>query len=191
LNPEFVRGHGVFGKSQRDLSVKNPACDWWGSKKGGKRVKSYRKDVIAAHRVEFRMRRRFLEPHGINDLFDFSEFVDLLPGHHIHFARLDKQKLATRLQRTKNTTEVLSILKQVDALDGDLTAQLKLLRQGAGLNNVRRFLKPVGLNAVVLRALKKWAAQWPKAPKSLCRKMNETISSQGPYETHRRLRKLR
>ena len=162
VDRQFVRRHGVFGKSQRDLSSKNPAVDWWGKRKSGKRVKSYRKDVIAAHRVEFRIRRRFFEPQGINDLFDLWKIEDLLPGRHILCARIDEGKLVAQLRRTRDAKESLSILKRVVALDGDLTAQLSFLRQSVGLKNVRRLLIPLPINRQIREAFKVWGALWPK-----------------------------
>jgi hypothetical protein len=165
-----VRSRGVFGKSQRDLSGNNPAVDWWGSKKSGKRVKSYRKDVIAAYRVEFRMRRRFLEPNGIADLLDFWKFIDLLPGHHILFARLDEGKLIAQLRWTRDAKETLRILKQLFALDGDMTAQLSFLRRRVGMKNVRRLLIPLRINGPIREAFKNWGALWPVSPKGLGQK---------------------
>src|SRR5215472_16751662 len=35
---DFVLRFGVFGKSRRDLSSENPMVDWWGTRKGGKRI---------------------------------------------------------------------------------------------------------------------------------------------------------
>lgn len=164
VNRRFVLRYGVFGKSRRDLSNNNPAVDWWGSKNSGKRVKSYRKDVIAAHRVELRVRRRFFEPHGIDDLFDLVTFADLLPGGHVLFARLDETKLIKQLRKHRQAEKALAILKQVIELEGDLTAQLSFLRRSAGLKNVRRLLIPLRTNGLVREAFKVWEALWPKTP---------------------------
>jgi hypothetical protein len=170
VNRRFVRRHGVFGKSLRDLPNKNPNVDWWGSKKGGKRVKSYQKDIIAAHRVEFRMRRRFFKKHGVDDLFDFWKFVDLLPGHHIVFVRLDGKRLKAQLRRTWDSRKTAQLMQGVAVLEGDLTAQLSFLRQRAGLKNTRRLLDPLRINGSIRDAFNNWGARWPKKPTGLGKK---------------------
>jgi hypothetical protein len=162
----YVRRRGVFGKSQRDLSLTNPNVDWWGARKGAKRVKSYSKLAIAAHRVEFRMRPKFVHAHGIHDIFDFGKFVDLLPGHHFLFARLDEEKIAAQLRRTRNDRDARSVLREIGELDGDLTAQMKVLRD-AGLKNTRRLLIPLKRNRLVREAVREWGNQWPKTPAHL------------------------
>ncbi len=170
VNRGFVRRHGVFGKSRRDISNKNPKGDWWGAKGSGKRLKSYQKDVNASHRLEFRMRRRFMEPNGIDDVFDFPKFVDLLPGHHILFARLDEKKLERQLRRTRTVTETARISKQVSATKGGLTEQLAYLRQQAGLKNTRRLLEPLRINGAIRDAFNAWGALWPTKPTRLRKK---------------------
>lgn len=167
VNRAFVRGHGVFGKSQRDISNKNPTVDRWGTKKSGKCIKSYEKFGNAAYRVEARMRRRFMKPAGIDDVYDFHKFGDLLPGHHILFAQIDENKLIRALRRTRTATETVQIMKQVLALKGGLTNQLEYLRQNAGLKNTRRLLNPHRINGSIRGAFNAWGAQWPTKPARL------------------------
>jgi hypothetical protein len=165
---DFVRRFGVFGKSGRDLSADNPMGDWWGSRKGAKRTKSYFKDQIWGHRVEFLLRSRFLRHYGIRDVFDFRRFNDLLPRHHILFARLDEQRLVARLRGTGFSTEkTLRILRRVNGMSGDLSATLSYLRRAVRLTNVRRLLIPLPENRLVVEALEGWAEVWPAAPARL------------------------
>jgi hypothetical protein len=56
---DFVRRYGVFGKSRRDKSNNNPMGEWWGARTSAKRVKSYFKDEVCGHRVEFVLRSGF------------------------------------------------------------------------------------------------------------------------------------
>jgi hypothetical protein len=164
----YVRARAVFGKSHRDRSGSNPNVDCWGIRRSGKRVKSYHKAEVAGHRVEFRMRPKFLHPHDIHDVFDFWRFAELLPGKHLLFARVDEQKLTAQLQRNKRRKKNANdILQKAKALDGDLTAQLTFLRRAARLKNVRRLLVPLKANRLVREALKEWVATWPKAPTHL------------------------
>ncbi|HXP78853.1 MAG TPA: hypothetical protein VN976_03025 [Verrucomicrobiae bacterium] len=170
VNRAFVRRHGVFGKSRRDISNRNPQVDRWGTKKSGKCIKSYEKFGNAAYRVEARMRRRFMEPAGIVDVYDFPKFGDLLPGHHILFAQIDESKLIRELWRTRTATETVQIVKQVFALKGGLTEQLAYLRQHAGLKNTRRLLRPHRINRSIWDAFNAWGAQWPTKPVRLGKK---------------------
>jgi hypothetical protein len=163
---EYVLQHGVFGKSHRDLTGNNPSVDWWGARNGAKRVKSYFKGDIAAHRVEFRLRTRFLRDQDIGDVFDFWKFEQLLPRHHFLFARLDEEKIAAQLRRTRNAAGTRSVLREIGELDGDLTAQMKVLRD-AGLKNTRRLLIPLKRNRLVREAVREWGNQWPKTPAHL------------------------
>jgi hypothetical protein len=159
---DFVRRFGVFGKSGRDLSSDNPMADWWGAKKGGKRIKSYFKDQVFGHRVEFLLRSRFLRHYGIRDVFDFRRFNDLLPRHHILFARFDELRLIARLRCAGlSSARTTSILRRVAGRRGDLCAALTYLRRRIGIKNSRRLLVPLHMNKLVLQALQEWTAMWP------------------------------
>jgi Flp pilus assembly protein TadD len=123
VDRNYVVRHGIFGKSKRDQKAVNADGDWWGSRRGGKRVVSYRKDAVAAQRLEFKFRGRFLKQHGISDVLNFGTFAQVLPGHHIHFAHLDEQKLITRLSSIGMTaTEEARVLRAVQARNDDLCA---------------------------------------------------------------------
>jgi len=168
---DFVLRHGVFGKSWRDLSTQNPAGDWWGSRRGAKRSKSYFKDEICGHRLELRMRSRFLNRYGINAVYDTGRFVRILPRRHIYFARLDEQRLIARLRASAFSTEqTLGILRKVNGMKKDLCATLSYLRRQVKLTNVQRLLIPLPENRLVLEALESWAEMWPSAPGRLGKK---------------------
>jgi hypothetical protein len=171
---DFVLRHGVFGKSGRDLSSDNPMGDWWGTKKGGKRIKSYFKDQVFGHRVEFLLRSRFLRHYGIRDVFDFRRFKDLLPRHHILFARLDEQRLIARLGGTGfSSARTKGILRRVAERRRDLCPALTYLRRRIGIKNSRRLLVPLHTNKLVLQALQEWATMWPVAPGRLGKKRGQ------------------
>jgi hypothetical protein len=166
----FVRRCAVFGKCRRDLSGQNPTGDWWGARRGAKRIKSYFKDEVCGHRVEFLLRSRFLRHYGIRDVFDFWRFADLLPRHHILFARLDDQRLIAWLRRSGlSEARTSGILQKVTAVHGDLSAGLSYLRRQVGIKNSRRLLVPLRTNKLIRQALREWAEQWPAAPGRLRR----------------------
>lgn len=167
--PEFVRRHCVFGKSQRDLSITNAAVDWWGARRSRKRTRSYTKYEVAAHRVEFRLGRAFLDAHGIRDIFDFRRLADIIAKRHIFFGELDEDRLAHQLRknlgRTNHRTQ--AILRRIHELQHDLCAVLRYLRRDVGLTNVRRLLVPLPENDLARHGLQDWGAIWPKAPQKL------------------------
>ena len=168
VNRDFVRRWGRFGKSQLDFWNDNPAGDWWGSRHGKKRVKSYFKDQICGHRVELRLRSQFLKHYGVRDVFDFPKFLELFPRHHIFFARLDKQRLIERLESNGiSAADVSLVLHSVEQMESDLWMTLSYLRRVIGLKNVQRLLIPLKENTIVRDAIKKFAAEWPATPRRL------------------------
>lgn len=168
LSPEFVRKHCIFGKARRDFSATNPEVDRWGTRRSQKRVVSYTKHEVAAHRVELRFRRQFLERCGVRDIFDFHRLSALLPRRHIIFGRLDHEKLTRWLDNDPNLARrKREILDQVHEQEHDLSGVLDYLRRDVGLKNVRRLLVPLQENKFVREALRDWAAIWPKAPHKL------------------------
>jgi hypothetical protein len=176
----FVRRHGVFGKTHRDTPTTNEAVDWWGTRNGAKRVKSYRKDVVGAHRVEFRVRLRFLKKSRIQNVYDLHRLASLLPHQHILFARLDEQRLIARLGHNGFSNErTLQILREVARRGADLDAQLIFLRRDIKLANTRRLLNPLPENQLVRDALREWAERWPLAPLGLQKKKSSRIRHRG------------
>lgn len=165
----YVRQHALFGKSKRNQVGVYFGWDSWGSRKGAKFVRSYFKGNLGVHRVELQLNQRWLvhKRHRIHSIHDFRRLVGLLPEHHIFFAQLDEEKLIARLRQNKFSAErVAQILDQLSDHEHDLLATLSYLHRRLNLKNVRRLLIPLPENSLVLGALKKWAAKWPKAPRS-------------------------
>lgn len=126
------------------------------------------KNPSGMFRVELELRSRFLRHYNISDPYDFGKLVGILPGKHIHFVRFNEKKLVTRLRGMElSAKRVSKILGDVRLLEGDVWATLNYLRQEVGVKNARRLLDPLPANDLVLDALRKWAAQWPTAPKKL------------------------
>jgi hypothetical protein len=126
------------------------------------------KQESGVFRVELELRSRFLKLYEIKDLYDFGKIVEILPERHVHFVRLNENKLVARLRGMGfSPKKVWSILEDVALLEGDVWATLNYLRQELELKNTRRFLDPLDTNDAVLDALRKWAALWPADPKKL------------------------
>jgi hypothetical protein len=159
----YVRRRTVFGKSRRDLTSTNPVGEWWGSRRGTKRIVSYFKSSICAHRIEFKLRTRFLRNYGIHDVLDLPKLTKSLSRRHILFVRVEKCRVEKRLQSSGfAAAEIAKVLEEVRKLENDLFAALSYLRRVIGLKNVRRLLIPLSTNRLVRQALEKVAADWPK-----------------------------
>lgn len=163
VDSRFIRKCFISGK------CKPESANTWGRRNGTKFIRSYFKREIGAHRLELQLNWRFLRTHKIDDLFDISRLAKLLPGRHVLLAQIDDAKVIAHLRRDWTTEEALAILKQVHSLEGDLLAQLGLLREVGHLKNTRRLLKVLPINQRITEAMKEWAAQWPTAPSRLGR----------------------
>jgi hypothetical protein len=163
----FVRRHALFGKSRPNQGGVYRCWDSWGSRRGAKYVRSYFKPKLGVHRVELELHRKFLRRNGIKDIFDFNRLVEIVPQRHILFAKLDKNIIVRHLKNAGHDRyEVRQILERVSEHD-DIYAQCAVLRKRGRLKNVRRALVPLHTNRLVRKAIKRWAAQWPKGPKRL------------------------
>jgi hypothetical protein len=94
--------------------------------------------------------------------------VNVFPRHHLFFSRLAEGRALQQLTNAGHgSRETKRILDVVRLLDGDLLAQLSVLRKRGRLKNARRVLVPLTKNQLVRDALREWAAMWPKAPMRL------------------------
>ena len=168
MDGEFLRKHALFGKSRPNQVGVRRGWDCWGTRKGTKFVRSYFKPQLGVHRVELELHRKFLRRHGIKDIFDFNRLVETVPQHNILFAKLDTSRVVRHLRNAGHGPhEIPRILERVSEREGDLYTQCAVLRKRGRLPNVRRALVPLGTNELILRALKKWAAQWLDKPRRL------------------------
>jgi hypothetical protein len=164
----WVRAHTLFGKSRKNQIEDRRGWDCWGSRKGSKFVRSYFKKELGIHRVELQLNRKFLKRFEVADIFDFQKLVSILPVNHMWFAEIDEANMRHHLQMTGQWgREYRRIVERVADGSGDLYQQCAVLRGRGRLKNVRRVLVPRTENALVQKALKTWAAQWPKAPNRL------------------------
>lgn len=130
-------------------------------------VRSYTKEEVQAHRLEFQLGSQFLQKLGISDIFDFQRLKGLIPGH-LLFVKLDEQKVIARLRGAGFSAQrTIQIIQKLHDHDDDLYAQCAVLHKSAGLKNLRRLLVPLPENQLVLNALEEWAAGWPTAPARL------------------------
>ena len=163
MNRRYVRRRCLFGKTRPRPSVKG--TDYWGSRKGIKRVQIYLKKEIDSLRVELDLRPKFLRKFQIEGPEDFHKLVTILPRLHILFARLDEQKLRRQLRNMGlRSNQVEAVEWEMKLHEGDLWMALRYLRRVVGMKNAQRVLIPIQTNKVIRRALEEWAALWPKKP---------------------------
>ena len=156
----------LFGKTWPTQSVEN--TDYWGGRKGLKRVQIYFKKEIDSLRVELDLRPKFLRKFQIEGPEDFHKLVAILPRLHIFFARLDEQKLRQQLRNMGlRRMQQEAVVSEMKLHEDDLWMALRYLRRVVGMKNAPRVLVPIGTNKVIRRALEEWAAKWPKSPKKL------------------------
>ena len=166
MNRSHVRRRCLFGKTRPRPSVKGN--DYWGSRKGIKRVQIYFKKEIDGLRVELDLRPRFLRKFEIEGPEDFYKLVAILPRRHIFFARLAERKLNRQLKNMGLPKEQIGkIMWEVKLREGDLWMTLRYLRKVIGMKNTQRILIPIRMNKIVRQALEKWASDWPKSRKRL------------------------
>lgn len=166
MNREYVRRRCLFGKTRPSPSVKR--TDYWGSRKGTKRVQIYFKKEIDSLRVELDLRPKFLRKFQIEGPEDFYKLVAILPRLHILFARLDEQKLRRQLRNMGlRRNQIEAVESEMKLHEDHLWMALCYLRRVVGLKNAHRVLIPIRRNKVIRRALEEWAAQWPVGPKRL------------------------
>jgi len=164
VDSRFIRKSFVSGKCRPN------SANSWGQRNGTKFIRSYFKKEIGAHRLELQLNWRFVRKNNINDLFDIGRLAKLLPDHHILFAQIDEYKVIEHLRHNWTAAKTLDILRQVHSLEGDLFAQLALLRKSGHLKNTRRLLTKLPINQRITEALKEWVSQWPTDPSRLGRK---------------------
>jgi hypothetical protein len=161
-----VRREGLFGKSRPIPSV--GSTDYWGTRKGMKRVQCYFKLDVQAFRVELEMHSRFLRYYKIRTPFDFKKLVDVLPARHIYFGKFNNQKVARRIVHMGlSATRRQDALKMIARMRNDLWATLNFLRGDLDMKNTRRLVDGSPINRDVLSALNAWISKWPVRPQRL------------------------
>jgi hypothetical protein len=166
LTREIVRREALFGKCRPIQSV--GGTDYWGTRKGMKRVQCYFKQDVHAFRVELEMHARFLKHYKIRNPFDFHKFIKILPMRHIRFGRFSDLKLVRRMNHMGLTArQQQEALRMVRGAPGLLWGTLNYLRHEWEMDNTLRLLDDSPRNEAVIDALKAWLRSWPAIPTRL------------------------
>lgn len=160
LNTAFVMEHVVFGKSR--WTARKVGIVWFGTRRSAKFVRSYEKATKGVFRIELEFHAGWLRRHGVKDCFDFRRIPGLVMRRHIFFCQLDWAAVIRNIRRSVPNARLA--LRNLEWERHDLHATLRFLRRELRFTNTHRFLVPLELNDLAERALKLWAAQWPKHP---------------------------
>lgn len=164
VDREFVKRHGVFGKSRRRTDRGGPGQLRYGSRKSAKLIRAYWKAEVNAFRVEVELHSRLLSRgrrerarKTANELTnDVATAPYLLIPKHVCFMRFRwpalRRYLTHRLGRLG--CRVLDEARAKATIS--LRAAAYFLRR-SGVNNVHRFLVPMRINEAMDSALTKWS----------------------------------
>jgi hypothetical protein len=159
VDEAFVRRHGIFGKSHIVLGRPYKALRL-GTRHSDTMVRAYSKPEIPSFRVEIQLHGRWLRKHRVQSLDDVSKLRTLLPVARIQFVEIVWASLrAHLLRKEQHSTKIISRAKSYES---SIHRTLSYLRNEAGFNNVRRFVRPLKLNETVLNALRTWSEGWQK-----------------------------
>jgi hypothetical protein len=156
VDRDFVRRHGLFGKSRRVLKNVKAGELRYGSRKSGKFVRGYWKAEIDAFRVELEMHSALLRKHRIDEKTDISDVAFVIQPKHLLFGRFRWNALSHYVRRRfgMEGEAILEITRQKANIS--IHSTMKYLRR-MGVNNPHRFVVPMKINDRIKSELTKWA----------------------------------
>ena len=153
VNRQFMRRHGVFGKSHR-LAKKKGNDLYYGSRKSDKRVHCYDKIELGVYRVEAELHSGLLRRHGISVVDDLVHLPEVVCPKHLRFVDFDWNRLSRHMANkcgARSNGVVAAMRRRTTSI---LRLQRYLRRKG--IFNTHRFLVPSAINKDVSRALQRW-----------------------------------
>jgi hypothetical protein len=127
----------------------------YGSRKASKLVRCYWKRSIGRYRVEIECHSGLLHKFGIWKSRDLAEIERMLYPGHIQFIDFDWQRLESYLDR-KLGSQSYKVLRGARKRDTSVQRVARYLRR-RGVHNVHRLYRPVAINNIIERALRKWS----------------------------------
>ena len=155
VDREFVRRHGIFGKSRR-ANRRQKAILYWGNRKSDKFVRCYYKEELASYRVELALHSKLLRREKISTLDDFDGLPLAIYPKHFQFVTVDWNRLQRHLVRERNSQHLMSGAQQRKS---SLSRLRRYLRRH-GVTNFHRFLVPHTINKRMDRALTRWMSDF-------------------------------
>ena len=161
VDREFVRRHGLFGKSQRDRKRGGPDQLRYGSRGSSKLVRCYWKSAINRYRVEPELHSAFLRKYRVSDVADIGALYGPLLRAHCHFMRISWNKLGQHLNRKFGRDGQKLLDGARDRGDKSLRSALRFLKN-QGVTNTHRFLRPLRMNDDIASAFRTWLDSFVK-----------------------------
>lgn len=137
---------------------KNERGLYYGSRKSDKLVRCYPKPELGVFRVELELHSSPLRRHNISTLDDFVFLPDIIYPRHVQFVEPQWEQLYQYLIN-KFGTEGSQMIAGAEKRKSSMRSLRRYLKR-KGIPNGHRFLKPLAMNAEVVRALDKWARQF-------------------------------
>ncbi len=127
---------------------------YYGGRKSDKLVRCYKKSEVGAYRAELELHSGLLRHHDIFVLDDLVQLPEVLCPKHLQLVDLDWNRLKQHLARKLGE-------KSGDVFAGARKRKMSILRLQRYLRrkavvNTHRFLEPLGMNADISGALRKW-----------------------------------
>lgn len=153
----FVLEHAIFGRSGQ-VGGRLYKSLRYGTRHSQTMVRTYEKPEISSYRIEIELHSGWLRKQGLRNLTDLSELPVLLSPGRFQFVEIDWDLLAVHVSRKGLDAD--NLVGQAQSRAYSIQRALEFLRNEVGLQNVRRFLRPLQMNRTVRQALRTWAESW-------------------------------
>lgn len=157
VDRSFVLRHALLGRSGH-VGGRFYKSLRYGTRHSQTMARAYEKPEISSYRIEIELHSGWLRKQGLRNLVDLSELPVLLSPGRIQLVEIDWDLLTTHLSRKGLDAE--NIVGEAQSRAYSIDRALEFLRNEVGLQNVRRFLRPVRINRTIRDALRTWAKSW-------------------------------
>jgi hypothetical protein len=155
VDGKFVKRHGRFGKSRRQLDRGGPGQLRYGTRKSYKLVRCYAKPELQSYRVELELHSGFLRKHSISSFGDLEKLVTLVCRDHLQLVFVRWKRLGRHLVQKFGDRRGKTLLQAARDRSQSLQRVSKFLTR-RGVTNPHRFLKPMKINQNIRQAMQAW-----------------------------------
>ena len=157
---DFVKRHGLFGKSRFRADRSGPDNIRYGERRSGKLVRCYFKAQVNGFRVELELHSTLLRKLQINEKNDLPNVVFRILPKHLLFVRFEFDSLHRYLLKRFGDDEGARIFeiarKQAKT---SIHETLKYLRS-VGVLNAHRLVTPMKINQAIENAIMRWVLKF-------------------------------
>jgi hypothetical protein len=131
----------------------------YGSRKGTKLIRIYKKEELNVFRIEGEFHSFLLRRHRIDTEQDLNAIADVFYPRHIRFVEVDWKRLRKYLMEKYGKDHGEEILKSARKKRSSIRRVTRYLRR-EGVFNVHRFYRPLKINKDIKGALDDWSSQF-------------------------------